>query len=105
MLDSITRRDFSESPLMRHFQRGQRGRQSSLRASRGQASLDELVEHRSGDRRANFFRQSGRRPPHTAGVTKFRQLDRRPLGLAHRADAVNLGLHTVDVEFDGGERE
>jgi hypothetical protein len=69
--------------------------------SHGQALLDELVEHRRGDRRANFLRQGDRCSPHAAGIAKFGQLDRRPPVLPHRTDAVNSDLHTVDVDFAG----
>jgi hypothetical protein len=37
-----------------------------LFGSRGQATLDELIEHRSGDWSVNFFRQGNRRSPPTA---------------------------------------
>lgn len=71
-----------------------------------QATLDERIEHRSGDRSVDFFRQGYRRPPHAAGIAEFGQLDCCRLGPGvRRADSVNPDLHAVDIDFDRGERE
>src|SRR6266851_990500 len=77
-----------------------------LRGSRGQATLDKLIEHRSGDRSVNFFRQGNRRSPQAVAIAILGQLDRRRLGPGvHRANSVNPDLHAVDVDFNRGERE
>src|SRR5215469_5897680 len=74
--------------------------------SRGQATLEEFIEDRSGDRSVNFFRQGNRRSPQTVAIAILGQLDRRRLGPGvHRANSVNSDLHAIDVDFNRGERE